>query len=113
MAYYASPAPSTGNQPLASDSAATHKAPERALAREGLLLAGALAGGALLLPLLIWVVGGTVLGPYPDGGPLRLLGDFMRLLAQGSLAAWIILWGPYLALSLARVTLALWRRFPR
>ena len=98
---------------MASDSAARHKAPERALAREGLLLAGALAGGALLLPLLIWVVGGAVLGPYRDGGPLRLLGDFMRLLGQGSLAAWIVLFGPYLVLSLGRVTLALWRRIPR
>jgi hypothetical protein len=62
--------------------------------RELLLAAGALVAGLVLLPLLVWVAGAVVLGPY-RGGPWRLWLDYLALLGSGSLAAWILLLGPY------------------
>lgn len=58
------------------------------------LLAGALAG-AIGLPVLIWIVGRTMFGPYGNGGLFALWADFARQLVQGSLAAWIVLASPY------------------
>jgi Oxidoreductase family, NAD-binding Rossmann fold len=58
---------------------------------------------ALLMPLLVWVAGTVALGPYANGGFGALLGDFLRGLADGSLACWLVLAGPYLVLSLVRL----------
>lgn len=66
----------------------------RGPARELLLAAAALAAGLLLLPLLVWGAGALVLGPY-RGGPARLWLDYLALLGRGSLAAWVLLLGPY------------------
>ena len=70
---------------------------ELALALLGLLL------GVLLMPLLVWVAGMVALGPYANGGFGALLGDFLRGLAEGSLACWLVLAGPYLVMSLVRL----------
>lgn len=70
---------------------------ELALALLGLLL------GVLLMPLLVWVAGTVALGPYANGGFGALLGDFLRGLAEGSVACWLVLAGPYLVLSLVRL----------
>jgi len=37
-----------------------------------------LAFGLFIVPLLIWVVGRGVLGPFEDGGPFALLVDFFN-----------------------------------
>lgn len=63
----------------------------------------ALLAGALLMPLLIWVAGSVTLGPYANGGYFALLRDFLRGLATGSLACWLVLAGPYLVISLLRL----------
>jgi hypothetical protein len=73
--------------------------PQRELA---LMLLGLLLG-VLLMPLLVWVAGTVALGPYANGGFGALLGDFLRGLAEGSLACWLVLAGPYLLLSLVRL----------
>ncbi len=70
---------------------------ELALALLGLLL------GVLLMPLLVWVAGMVALGPYANGGFGALLGDYLRGLAEGSLACWLVLAGPYLVMSLVRL----------
>jgi hypothetical protein len=70
---------------------------ELALALLGLLL------GVLLMPLLVWLAGTVALGPYANGGFSALLGDFLGGLAEGSLACWLVLAGPYLVLSLVRL----------
>lgn len=58
------------------------------------LLVGVLAG-AVVLPMLIWVVGRIMFGPYGNGGLFALWADFARQLVDGSLAAWIVLAAPY------------------
>jgi len=80
------------------------------LNREARLLCGALIVGAVPLPLLVWVTGRSTLGPYANGGLLAILGDFFTLLFSGSLAAAILLVGPYALLSLLRLAAAIFRR---
>jgi hypothetical protein len=70
---------------------------ELALALLGLLL------GLVLMPLLVWVAGVIALGPYANGGFGALFGDFLRGLAEGSFACWLVLAGPYLVLTLVRL----------
>jgi hypothetical protein len=75
----------------------------------------ALVVGLLVVPVLTWVVGTRVLGPYSRGtevhnNPLALLGDFFTGLAHGYIVFWIVALGPVLLLVLVRVFLALWRR---
>jgi len=74
----------------------------RGLRRELLTLAICLAIGLLVMPILIWVVGSTQLGPYTNGGIGRLLADYYLALAKGSLAYWLVALGPYVAVWLLR-----------
>lgn len=70
----------------------------------------ALAVGFLATPPLIWMSGRALFGPYANGGPFALWGDFFALLARGSLAAWIVALAPLALLVLVRVALAISRR---
>lgn len=81
------------------------------LNREARVLLGALIFGAVGLPLLVWISGRTLLGPYANGGMFAILGDFFTLLYSGSVSAWILLLAPYVLLGALR--LAAWgaRRF--
>jgi hypothetical protein len=87
--------------------------------REAALLGGALALGLLVIPLLIWIVGHRILGPYTHGddprglGPQRLYGDYFSGLAHGWLGYWAVALGPAVLLLLARLWLGLLRRLPR
>jgi hypothetical protein len=81
--------------------------------RELAIAAAALLGGAVLMPVLVWVAGRIALGNYANGGPLALLGDFMRGLAQGAMPFWIVAAAPYVALLLARGLLAAFARIGR
>jgi len=78
--------------------------------RELLAVALALLVGALVMPLLIWVVGNRVLGPYTHGqdthaGPFALLADFFVGLAHGSAVFWAVALGPLLLLVALRLLL--------
>jgi len=70
----------------------------------------ALGIGALLLPLAVWLVGWTLLGPYANGSMLALWSDFAVLLAEGSVAAWILLLSPATLYVLTLGLLSLYRR---
>ena len=74
------------------------------LNREARVLLGALIFGAVGLPLLVWLSGRTLLGPYANGGMFAILGDFFTLLYAGSFSAWILLLAPYALLSALRLT---------
>jgi len=74
----------------------------RRLRRELLILAGACLAGFLIVPLLIWTVGHSALGPYNPGGAGRLLADFMSGLAHGSPIFWAVALGPYALALLVR-----------
>jgi hypothetical protein len=108
--------PSGSPGPLARAQALTHEPRTR---REIALFGGALALGLLVIPLLIWLVGHRVLGPYTHGddprgmGPLALYGDYFSGLAHGWLGYWTVALGPAALLLLARLWLNLLRRLPR
>jgi hypothetical protein len=70
--------------------------------RELLTFALCIAVGLLVMPLLIWLMGTAVLGPYVKGGPGNLLADYYLALAKGSLAYWLVALGPYAAVWLLR-----------
>lgn len=66
--------------------------------------------GALLLPLLVWLVGWTLLGPYANGSMLSLWSDFAGLLGEGSVPAWILLLSPATLYVLGLILLQVLRR---
>ncbi len=74
----------------------------RGTKREMLTLALCLAVGLFLMPLLIWLVGTLLLGPYANGGLGGLLKDYFLALGKGSLAYWLVAAGPYAAIWLLR-----------
>ena len=83
------------------------------LRRELLIFGIALACGLIVVPLLIWVVGNRILGPYvhtqdptAGTGPMRLLADFFGGLAHGYTSFWIVVAGPYVLLTLTRALYA-------
>jgi hypothetical protein len=80
---------------------------------EMILAALALLAGAVLMPLLVWAAGRIALGNYGNGGPLALLGDFMRGLGQGSLPFWIVAAAPYVVLLAVRGVAATYSRLSR
>jgi hypothetical protein len=85
--------------------------------RELLVLGAALLCGVLVMPLLVWVVGNRVLGPYTHGqnthaGPLALLADFLLGLLHGSAVFWAMALGPLVLLLLLRALLAALRAVP-
>jgi hypothetical protein len=87
----------------------TRSSPLAILRRELLIFGIALASGLIVIPLLIWVVGNRILGPYvhtqdptAGTGPMRLLADFVSGLAHGSIIFWCVVVGPYVLLTLLR-----------
>ena len=95
--------------PQRPDSTVETRNPLAILRRELLIFGIALAGGLIGVPLLIWVVGNRILGPYvhtqdptAGTGPMRLLADFFDGLTHGSIIFWCVVAGPYILLTLAR-----------
>jgi len=93
----------------------------RALTRlqvELIVLGGLLLFGLIGVPLLIWVAGNRVLGPYTHGqnlhgGPLDLLVDFFTGLAHGSALFWAVALGPLAMIVLLRLLIKGVRALPR
>jgi hypothetical protein len=86
--------------------------------RELIVFGTALVFGVLLMPLLIWMGGNRVLGPYthgqnPHAGPFALLGDFLIGLAHGSALFWAVALGPAIFILLVRLLWRGLRAFPR
>jgi hypothetical protein len=72
-----------------------------------ILFAAAVILGLVVVPLLIWVVGNRILGPYAHGnnlhaGPMALLGDFYEGLSKGWLSYWIVAVGPLVIIVFVR-----------
>jgi len=106
------PGPTREREPPAGSSYLTPRA-----RRELLVLGAALLCGVLVMPLLVWVVGNRVLGPYTHGqnthaGPLALLADFLLGLLHGSAVFWAMALGPLVLLLLLRALLAALRAVP-
>ena len=82
----------------------------RGIARELITFVIGAFAGLVLLPLLIYVAGRVLLGPYvrsatdpTPAGPLQMWTDYLGGLAQGSLAYWLVLLGPYVMYLLVRL----------
>jgi hypothetical protein len=76
--------------------------------RELLIFGPALVAGLLVVPLLTWIVGSRILGPYSRGAevhnsPLALLSDFFAGLAHGKIVYWLVALGPALFVLLFRI----------
>ena len=85
--------------------------------RELIVYGVALLFGLVGVPLLIWVGGNRVLGPYTHGenlraGPLALLQDFFQGLLHGSAVFWVVALGPAVLVVLVRVFIRLVRAIP-
>jgi hypothetical protein len=85
--------------------------------RELIVYGAALLLGLLGVPLLIWVGGNRVLGPYIHGqnqhaGPLALLQDFYLGLLHGSAVFWAVALGPAALVLLVRLFIRLLRHMP-
>lgn len=87
------------------------------LQRELIVYGAALLVGVLVMPLLIWVAGNRVLGPYTHGqnlhaGPGALLADFFTGLAHGSAVFWAVALGPAVLIGLVRLFVRGFRAIP-
>jgi hypothetical protein len=65
------------------------------------------------MPVLIWLVGEAVLGPYEGGSPFALLMDFFFGLRNGSPVYWSVVLGPYVFVLILRLFWFYIRRSPR
>jgi len=87
-------------------------------ARHELIIYGAaLLFGLVGVPLLTWVGGNRVLGPYTHdqsthAGPLALLQDFFLGLVHGSAVFWAVALGPAALVLLVRLFILLVRSMP-
>ena len=82
--------------------------------RELIILGVMLALGLIAMPLLIWLAGNRVLGPYshgdnPKAGPLALFADYFVGLAHGSAVFWAVALGPAVLLVVLRLLIGLLR----
>jgi hypothetical protein len=95
--------------PQGPDSTPETRNPLTILRRELLIFGIALVCGLIVIPLLIWVAGNRILGPYihtqdptAGTGPMRLLADFFGGLTHGSIIFWCVAVGPYILVTLMR-----------
>jgi hypothetical protein len=100
-----SDSPSASGSPSASDSNDATPTRRRTGKRELLYAAGGFITGFIVLPLLIFIVGSILLGPYAGG---KSLGDFYiefyGNLFHGAPRTWIIALSPYLAIWAVRLS---------
>jgi hypothetical protein len=95
--------------PQGPESTPETRNPLTILRRELLIFGIALVCGLVVIPLLIWVVGNRILGPYihtqdptAGTGPMRLLADFFGGLTHGWIIFWCVAVGPYILVTLMR-----------
>jgi hypothetical protein len=76
---------------------------------EAMTLGLALLAGLVLMPVLIYLAGRYTLGAYAHGsvqeahGVFSLFADFLRGLIEPRPSCWIVLLGPFVFLSFARL----------
>ena len=71
--------------------------------RELLWLLIGLPLGLLLLPVLVFLVGSRLFGPYAGGEAGDLVNGFFQGLGQGEPVCWLVAVGPYFGLLLLRL----------
>ena len=73
------------------------------LVNELLLFAGLLFFGFIIMPFLIYLIGGQVFGDF-DGGYGQFFGQLARRLVNGNLVAWFLVLSPWLGILSIRIT---------
>jgi len=63
----------------------------------------ALLAGLLIMPALIYLAGSLVLNDYANGGVFALYGDFLKGLFEPRASCWVVLFGPYVFLTVFRL----------
>jgi hypothetical protein len=82
--------------------------------KELVLLGSLLAFGLFVLPLVVYLVGIEIVGPYEgEGGAFGLLGSILAAVARGSWSAWVLALSPYIIVQLARIVVRVVRRRER
>jgi hypothetical protein len=81
--------------------------------RELWLTAFALAAGFGLMPVLIYVLGSSLLGRYEGASLHRTFESIYAGVQSGSVASWIVLLGPYGLYLIFRGLRLLWRASAR
>jgi hypothetical protein len=82
-------------------------------AQETVLAILALVLGFGILPLLIFFAGSSLLGRYDGASPARIYDSLYRGLGGGSLASWIVVFGPYGLYLIFRCLRVWWRASAR
>ena len=77
--------------------------------REISLTVLALAFGFLLMPVLVFYAGSSLLGRYEGASPAHMFRSLYAGLQAGSVASWIVLLGPYGLYLLFRALRLWWR----
>lgn len=78
---------------------------------ELLLLGGLLGFGLFLLPIVVYLVGIEIVGPYEgEDGAFGLLASILTAVARGNWAAWMLTLSPYLIFQLTRSAVRVLRR---
>lgn len=70
---------------------------------EAVTLGLAVLVGLLLMPALIYMAGRSTLNEYANGGALSLYADFFKGLFEPRSSCWVVLFGPFVFLSLFRL----------
>lgn len=82
--------------------------------KELVLLGSLLAFGLFVLPLVVYLVGIEIVGPYEgEGGAFGLLGSILAAAARGDWSAWVLTLSPYIIVQLARLVVRVVRRRDR
>jgi hypothetical protein len=82
--------------------------------KEVAILVATLAAGALLGPILVFLVGQTILGPYAAGAGLgAFYGNFWQELGGAEPIPWIMLLGPYILVQWLRLLGLAFRKMPK
>lgn len=74
-------------------------------ARETVIFGVCLGVGLLAMPLLAYLAGELVLGPYAGGSAGQIIENEIRGLGSGALSSWVIALAPYVMVQIVR---AIW-----
>ena len=70
---------------------------------EAVTLGLAVLVGLLVMPALIYLAGGLTLNEYANGGVFALYGDFFKGLFEPRASCWVVVFGPFVFLTLFRI----------
>lgn len=89
---------------------AVQKTVRQRIAKELGLFFGLLFVGFVLVPIAIFMVGGSIFGDYGAGDYSTFFGNLSGRVRHWDKVAWFLALAPYLGISVLRLTAWAWRR---